>query len=495
MVMDLIGGRFTLTPRPVGRTAPALEVAMLGHCPGFVRMERLLRLTDAIDEMRELGFGPHLDAIAKSPTPAPDHLPIPLRSAGEFVDIFPDAQSSQDTLYYSRLAGGGAWLPQAVEDFFANGGEKLWMVRIPEPEGINGFLPRPYTVLHDMDTLAGLAVVLVLPNVGLVAFPDLERLQIPAQLEDIPRVRLANPAPEFIPCSQSVEDDDRERRRSSEIIAMPEPLPLIALLRQILTPITDSRPDMQCLYTLPLAYSMESDSPAIDDMQLAALQASIKAGAPALRHVQFLFPYLRSVRYALRSPAGVIAGSVAGAARRQGVWRSIAGVPLFTDGKPYPLVSLTDTIRWRNAPGVGVLQQRKGRLELDDERLAVPALPADDYPSPSDPRFDGFRSAEVQRFIGFTLRQLQALGEDLIFDADPADPRPRLLLEKFFLQLYQRGALRGAGPEEAFVIRQRAAGENTIAYDIQIAPAFPVDHVSLTFVNRSNDWQLEVSHA
>jgi hypothetical protein len=141
-----------------------------------------------------------------------------------------------------------------------------------------------------------------------------------------------------------------------------------------------------------------------------------------------------------------------------------------------------------------VLRHRNGHLELDDERLAVPALHPGDYPNAADPRFDGFRSAEIQRFLGFTLRQLQALGEELIFDADPADPRTRLLLEEFFLQLYQRGALRGDLPEDAFAIQQRSVTENTIAFDIQIAPAFPIDHITLTFVNRSGDWQVEVSH-
>jgi hypothetical protein len=191
---------------------------------------------------------------------------------------------------------------------------------------------------------------------------------------------------------------------------------------------------------------------------------------------------------------GVVAGVQAGSAGRRGIWRSIAGSPMFTEGRPFPEVTITDTIRWRNAPGVGVLRHRNGHLELDDERLAVPALHPGDYPNAADPRFDGFRSAEIQRFLGFTLRQLQALGEELIFDADPADPRTRLLLEEFFLQLYQRGALRGDLPEDAFAIQQRSVTENTIAFDIQIAPAFPIDHITLTFVNRSGDWQVEVSH-
>ena len=50
------------------------------------------------------------------------HLPIPLRSSAEFHDIFPDSRVEKAS-YVSLLAGDRVWLPQAVDDFFANGGE------------------------------------------------------------------------------------------------------------------------------------------------------------------------------------------------------------------------------------------------------------------------------------------------------------------------------------------------------------------------------------
>jgi hypothetical protein len=490
--MDLLGGRFTLNPRPVARAAPALETAMLGHCPGRVRPERLARLTDAVEEIRQAGFEDRLKAMA-APGGAADHLPIPLLSVAEFDDIFPDARESPNTVYRSRLAGGGAWLPQAVDDFFANGGEKLWVVPVPEGAGAAGFLPRPGTAPHDPNSMTGLAVMLALPDVGLVAFPDLERIQIPANLDDIPPLQLANPAPEFLPCSQIAGDDAGEG--GGETPGLPPPAPLMVLLREVLGFIARHRPDMQCLFTLPLAYSGVSGSPAVDREAVRTLEAAKQAaGGAALRYVQFLFPYLRSSRYSLRSPAGVVAGAQAAGARARGVWRSIGGQPLFSDGKPYPKVSLIEAIGFRGAPGVGVLQDRRGELALDDERLAVPALHAGDYRNAREPgRFDGFRSGEVARFIGFLLRQLRALGENLVFDADPADPRPRLLLEQFFLGLFRQGALRGRLPEQAFTISQRSSEPDTIAYDIVIAPALPIDRVTLTFVNRSTAWELEVS--
>ena len=131
---------------------------------------------------------------------------------------------------------------------------------------------------------------------------------------------------------------------------------------------------------------------------------------------------------------------------------------------------------------------------LEDERLMVPVLHPKDYARAVDPRrFDGYRSAEVGRFMGYLLRQLRALGEALVFDTDPRDPRPGLLLEEFFRRLHDLGALRGAQPEEAFDVRPATTREDLIAFDIEIAPAFPLDRLHLTFFNRAGAWQARIA--
>lgn len=507
----LAGARIALTPRPVQRREAALEVAMLGHCPGRVRLERLLVLTAALEDLRGIGFGAAVDALTRSRTPggAPlpaqlaslYHLPVPLRSSAEFHDIFPDA-ARQPSAYVSLLAGDSAWLAQAVDDFFANGGEKLWLVRIPEREGQAGFLPADNTLLHDVDSLRGLATVLVIPALAVVAMPDLERLQVPPRLPDVPRVRLENPEPRFLPCSTDISDDHRERRYSSELQEMPKPRPLEELLRGVLQFIARHRPDVQCLLTLPLAYSGEIDSPVVDQRALTRI-AAIRDGGSGhlLRHVQFLFPYLRGPRFALRSPVGLVAGKQAAVARAKGPWHSMAAQPLLTEAQPYPRLSIARMLTLREEPGVGVLYSRSGfagrhQLSLDDERLVVPALPPADYAGTQDRhRFDGFRAAEIMRFLGFLRRQLQALGEQLVFNLDYRDPRPRLLLEQFFRRLYNRGALRGKLVEDAFSIHESQPQEGAIRFDIEIAPAFPIDRILLTFINRGGEWQTEVNDA
>ncbi|GGO76233.1 hypothetical protein GCM10011348_02950 [Marinobacterium nitratireducens] len=499
-MQQLLASRITLTPRPLEARNAVLEVAMLGHCPGPVRIGRLLALRGALSRMRSLGFGDAVDQLeASSGDPrilGLQHLPIPLRSSAEFHDIFPGAQSA-DTGYVSVLAGRRAWLPQCVDDFFANGGDTLWVIAVPENEGQSGFLPAENTRLHEISTLRGLACALAIPTLATVAFPDLERLQVPARLPDIPRVRLDNPSPQFVPCGTDLDDDHRERRYSDEVALgeMPPPAAFNRILQGILPWLAKHRPDLQCLLTLPLSYNGKLDSPAIDARALQWIR-EIRDGdtGARLRQTQFLFPYLRGPGLGLSSPVGIIAGKQAAQAQARGPWRSIAGLPLQSAGLPYPPLSVGERVQLRNDPGVGVLQQRNGQLQLDDERLVVPALHPDDYSRSQVPqRFDGYRSAEVMRLLGYLRRQLNALGEQLIFNLDYRDPRPRLLLERFFRQLQQRGALRGATAEEAFRIEESQTREGVMIYEIMIAPAFPVDRIHLTFINRQGEWQGRVN--
>lgn len=515
---QLLGQRIVVSPRPQQRREPALDVALLGHCPGRVRRERLLSLPGILDDLRSAGLGAQAEALLSGReadgTPLDEALyqcPIPLRASAEFHDIFPDAARAP-TRYISLLAGSRAWLPQAVDDFFANGGARLWVMRIDESLGQAGFLPGPASQLHDLQTLQGLARLLVIPSLAVIALPDLERLQIPARLPDVPRVRLDNPDPRFLPCTALPETDDhRERRYSRELDDMPAPAALEQVLRALLPLLGRQRPDVQLLLTLPLAYSGEIDSPVLDPQALARLQQlrdAADGSGHLLRHIQFLFPYLRGPRYALHSPVGLIAGKQAGIAQSHGPWHSIGAQPLLCEGLPYPRLTLASVLALRDQPGIGILRQRSGfsgrsQLSLDDERLMVPALPPADYAGTlfnsmvddsaandmtGPGRLSGFRSAEIMRFMGFLRRQLQALGEQLVFNIDPQDPRPRLLLEQFFRRLYQLGALRGSVAEDAFRIRQSLPQEGALQFDIEVAPALPIDRLHLTFANRHGEW-------
>ena len=633
----LAGARVVLTPRPAEQRRSVMEAGMLGHCPGRVRLSRLLSLAAALDEMRTVGYGANVEEILFTasleqrlqghpverllrgkPTPSkpdflstlnqnmqalegrngwmapidqgllnrladklllakaiddvlqdrlvdnllhhkrvyrdalidalevqrrhpdvdallltdgidrlisekPDdaellkarvnslldeavwsrsralyHLPIPTYSSAEFHDIFPDAMASA-AQYASMLAGDKTWLGLAVDDFFANGGNKLWVVRIPEAYGQAGFFPAINSQPRDNASLQGLATLLPLPSLGLIGFPDLERLQIPAGMPDIPRVRLENTDPQFLPCIQNTDDDHRERRYSSELDRLPEPWALQDVLGGMLQTLIRYRPDIQCLLTLPLAYSGHLESPVLDPKVSTVLEnyRSNSGRAQALRYVQFLFPYQRGPRFALHSAVGLIAGQQVAVARREGPWRSMAAKALVSDALPFPRLSPAQTIALRDTPGIGVISYRSAfagsYMALDDERLVVPALPVADYPTDRQ-RYDGFRSAEIMRFLGYLRRQLQAFGEQLVFNLDYRDPRPRLLLEQFFRRLHAQGALRGALPEQAFSINETMPQEGAMVFEIMIAPAFPIDRLFLTFTNLDGEWRTEVGN-
>lgn len=513
--MDLMGGRVSLTPRPTLPREPELVAGMLGHLPGRVRLERLR--PGARAALRAAGWGEALDHLTE-PSPgrlsdaeiarvrALEHVPVPLESSAELDDLFPDARDSE-TGYASLLAGARAWLPRAVDDYFANGGERLWVVRIPESAGRGGFRAHAEPAgaggglpLEHPLSLRGLAVLLPIPEVAVLAAPDLERLMIPRRLADIPRLRLANPEPGFAPCATVFDDGHRERRRSAEMPEPAEPDATLDWLAGVRGVLARLRPDCQYLHCLPLQYLDATQGPGIHAGVLARLDALRREPSGAgLRRVQLLFPYLRRPAPAgsadagaadLGSPAGVIAGRQAAVARRQGAWRSAAGQALVTDALPYPPCDSGLALRLRERPGVGVLVRRQGRVELEDERLAVPALHPGDWQGALDPgRFDGYRSGEIMRFLGWLLRRLRRLGETLVFDLDPRDPRPRLLLEELFGRLHAAGALRGAVPEESFRILPGERRDNAIAYDIEIAPAFPIDRLRLTFANSAGEWR------
>ena len=162
---------------------------------------------------------------------------------------------------------------------------------------------------------------------------------------------------------------------------------------------------------------------------------------------------------------------------------------------PYPTINQVQKLTLREDPGIGVIESRLGKIILDDERIIVPALHKDDYVAGElSDRLKTLRSGEVVRFMGYLVRQLRELGEALVFNVDYRDPRPRLLLEKFFNKLHAQGALRGATPGQAYTISQSYPQEGVIAIDIEIAPAYPIDKIELTFINRDGNWLTEANN-
>nr|WP_246264631.1 hypothetical protein [Aromatoleum toluvorans] len=472
-------------PSP-GRHAP-VEVVMIGHCPSFdgsAEWKRLARDLAVLADIAALGFTAEVErlrALDEGEVEAEPgdgalfalyRLPIPIRSLAYFQALFPQAFET-DGGYRSALAGRAAWLPAAVQDFFA-GAERsfgdtrtLWIIRVPESEGVRAFLPHPHPRQAEPSQLGAFERALLIERAGIVALPDLERLLLPATLPDVPQVRLANSA--LAPPESGEMPAADGAPGAGDVVA-----PILHTLGRV-------RPDMQCLLTLPLNLRPKDELPA--PAQEFLDQIAQLAGE--LRHLQLLWPYLRSAAYPLASSCGLVAGMQARVSQSHGVWQSIAGRPLPGAAQPWPPVTPQQACALREAPGVTVLLTRAGTLQVDDETVCAPCLPAADRPRVSTPHGAQahWRSAEVMRFIGWLRRGLKALGEQLLFDTDPQDPRPELALRAFFERLHEAGALRGARPESAYRIRAIPSAESTIAFEIEIAPACPIDRLRLTFLH------------
>ena len=503
--MYLDDQRILLQARPAPRRAPQLEVVMLGHCGGDADLGQLR--PGMIAGIRELGLtataGRLGAATSKTGTTRVDvgddlvrlyHVPIPLLSLADFQVLFPGAQQPDDHSYTSRLAGNRYWLPRAVEDFFAGYGRsatgilKLWVIRIPERDGQEGFLPWRTGRPDAPESLHGIGRALLIPEAGLIAMPDLERLQVPAALTGRPGLKVPVSPPRFLPVCDSPSGDNDPQPAPRQA----EPWPLDRILTRIVQPLERYRPDMQCLWTMPLAYRQGTRRPGLSEAALQALDR-VKGSptvARGLHRIQLLYPYLSDREWPLFSATGRLAGRIALQAAQRGAWRSVAGQDLGRDAVPYPPVEQVQATRWREGPGIGVLLRRGGRLYLDDERLASPYTPKYGQMLRDD---SAQRSGELVRFMGFLQRRLQRLGEQLIFTIDPGDARPGLLLRQFFGRLHSAGALRGRFPDEAFRIRRAAAPAHVLSYEIELAPALPVDRVRISFSHRegANSWQVK----
>lgn len=496
-MLTFADARVFLNPAPVAPRQPVLPVALVGHVPGAARPERLSRALR--EPWHGLGLQPReqqLDrALANGPAGDDDdtllalhHLPLALDSHAQFLDLFPDAGTAATGP--AAPVGAAPWLPLAIEDFFAAGGERLWLVRVPQSEGRDGLLPAQPGDPARPDTLRGLDVALNVPDIGLVALPDLERLQLPAGLDPLPDFTPAPAQARFVPVDELARADAVPTPPPSPLSP---PWPLAEVVRRLCARFEAWRPDVQALLTLPLTATLDGGAQP-DAAALAWLAALDGEELRRAQRLQPLYPYLRGRRAPLASATGLVAGTIAASAFRDGPWRSVAGRDLGGDALPWPVQTPRSAAQLRRSPGVGVLLARDGRLVLDDERLpgGLPDTRAEQPGLPQPPaRTAYYRSAEVLRFVNWLLRRLDALGQRLVFVSDPDDPRPALLLEDFFARLHALGALRGARFEDACTIRRAAAGAAALAFEIEIAPAVPVDAITLTLAPVDGDWRAQ----
>lgn len=499
--MNFHFGRVSLLPETRLHRDPVFDVVMIGHPDKDADLDYLFSNTAMLNDIRAAGYSEALDELARQRMQANGNaryhplynLPVPLRSLDEFNRLFSiEKILSENTRYVSRLGGNYTWLPSAIADFFQIDvmqiPRRLWIIAVDELLGADAFLTPDAagypTSRFDSDSETyALLRALDLPSAGILCLPDFERLHIPQALKHIPKLRLVNPAPAFLPCGTNTDDGISERgpvlrERPDDSVYFAE------RLQKLLRVIASYRPDLSLLIAFPYDKNMAGELPTLSgDAQEKLKKWQENGEQKLLRHTQLIYPYLQDDNNRLSSPSALLAGKMLASTTAKGSWRSIAGIDLPTVKRPFPALSIKETNQLREQLGLAVIRQTPTGVQLDDERLMVPFI--EDLRSTN--------SGELARFMGWLRRALENFGLNLIFDAEDNALKSEILLRDFFARLYTLGALRGARFEDAFSVSSRRAAEGQVIVDIAIAPALAVDSilVDLRFDNNGIQ-QLEV---
>lgn len=513
--MNFHFGRVSLLPETRLHRAPLFDVAMIGHLERDASLDYLFSNSAMLDDMRMAGYSDLLGLLRaeyeKTEKPLRAHplqgLPIPLRSLEEFQQLFSlPANAPDGEKFVSRLGGNYPWLPIAIDDFFQAEvmqlPRRLWIVVVPQAQGSSAFLTpdsavppasnaQPDSVLRSSARAEQIAELLQrqpallraldLPNLGLLCLPDFERVHIPPSLTHIPRLRVANPVPAFLPCGTNSNDGITEVS-TIQTEQRDESIYFVTHLQRLLRVIAAYRRDVNLLLAFPFDISRNAELPQYSQLAVAQLD-QWKQGADAhlLRHVQLVFPYLQDARGNLSSPCALLAGKTLASASTRGEWRSIAGIALPTPKRTFPPVSLKLTAQLRDHPGPGlaVLREENAALQLDDERLPVPYV--ESQPSTN--------SGELARFMGGLQRALENLGLNLLFENQHVVDQSEIVLRDFFTRLHAQGALRGRRPEDAFSIRRQSNDSGLVVIEIELAPAIAIDRIQVDLRSHINDLQ------
>lgn len=490
--MNFDNGRILLEPEPELRSGIGFDVVMIGHTGAAANLAYLFTNTRMVRELENAGYVEKLQALRlqlESGEEADDlfNLPLPVQSLAEFNALFSSSPVTAETQpYASRLAGYHKWLPRAVRDFFVFQRralvKKLWIIPVDPNLKQEAFLPLTGFSLLETDNDNAFIRAMALPQAALILLPDYERLQIPANLEPPPRLRLANPPPSFLPCASNADDGISERNLPGEFPQYPAVEDFGAGVSRMLAALERFRPDLRLLLSLPYDEKMNGELPqasqaALDDLQ----RLKTSANRHSLHKLQLVFPYLMAADKSLSSSCGLLAGLIASQSISAGPWKSVAGQNLPGDFEPWPSLSQKQIALFRDEVGLGVLHMRVGRLQLDDERLSAGVFSAAYNTGAGIPND---ASGEISRFMGWLYRSLENLGMELVFDVETVSRKAFIRLNDFFTRLFQLGALRGKTAEEAYRLEQQVDSDRgTLIFTIAIAPAFPIDTIVIS-INR-----------
>jgi hypothetical protein len=435
--------RVCLTVQSSVAATPELEAVFVG---GAASAPDPTAAADALVAAAQLGFVP------ASGDNSLNDLPLAFSSAASFAAAFP---------------GDDGWLARAVADYFAAGGLRAWVVRtvVDSAAPLDAFLLASPPVAANAPP-TGVQVALQIPSVGLLILPHLEYLCLrgsepPPALPVPPRIAPGfRPISDFLPPAPSP----------------PAPLPAGVLvdpqdvLARASALLAASRPDMLCLFALPVGADQTQTTAAIVRRADAYLHGATPPG-PDMPQVQAFAPLLRDASGAITSPSGLVAGVLCAAGQIDGVWRSVAGRTLPSSATPMRRIESAALDMLRES-GITALRFAPGGTVLDDDILGCRDGAG------AAPR----RSGGARRLMGWLLRNLQGFGEQLVFENVLDDGRVELALTSLFAALLKRGALNGKQVTDAVTItRHTTAQPNAVAFDIGIAVAVAIETIRLSF--------------
>jgi hypothetical protein len=425
--------------------APELEAVFVG---GAASVTDASSATGPLAAAAQLGFVPAAgDASLLG-------LPLAFADAASFDAVFP---------------GDAGWLAASVRDYFAAGGLRAWVVRVAiDPAAPLDPVLRPNPPILANLPPSALEIAVQVPSAGLLLLPDLECLCL-AGAEPAPSLP---PAPKTVPGFRPAADFVAPRAAGVRQAAAAPPVRPRDVLARVSAALATARPDMLCLFALPVGADQRLTEAAMVRRADAYLHGDAAPGAD-LPQVQAFAPLLRDTAGGIASPSGAIAGLLCASAQSAGVWRSLAGRALPSGATPLRRIESPALDALRRS-GITALRFAPGGTVLDDDILGCRDIPA------SASR----RAAGTRRLVGWLLRNLRDFGEQLVFENVLQDGRVALALTSLFADLFRRGALDGRQVSDAVRITRRDNGRaGAVEFDISVALTVSVETIRLRFLD------------
>jgi hypothetical protein len=437
--------RIRLLAQPVAAaSAPELEAVFVGQAAATPAFSSA---TAALAAAAALGFVPAAGDTTLN------NLPLAFTDVGSFVAAFP---------------GDDSWLARAVRDYFAAGGLRAWVVRVDmDPAApLDAYASASPAILAP-EPQNGVAIAAQIPDAGLLVLPDLEYFCLAATQPE----RELPPAPPVAAVFRPIKDFIVPPSMPAAQPAPTTPIQPIDVLTRVSGALAVLRPDMLCLFALPVGADATQSQSVLAKRAIAYVHGPSATDMP---QIQVFAPLVQDVSGNPATPSGVVAGLLCAVAQSDGVWRSIAGRALPLGITPLRPIE-SNTLALLRDSGIAVLRFTQGGTVLDDDILAC---------QQGAPGAALRRAAPGRRLIGWLIRNLQQFGEQLIFENVLDDGSVQLVLTSLFAELFKRGALAGGQVSDAVQIKRRDLDKrNAYAFDIAVATVVAVETIRMQFLD------------